>query len=517
MAPAASNKPVGLQIALTFFVLATIILLVIWYMQMKSLSETQAKLIESEKQLGNVRKSWTDEQNNVTVLKKMAGANQDTVQSSDPTDVTTSAGYMQAKINEAKPNNGISLIETVDKMLAAYKATDADRSQIRANLNQLQQNFQAQEEHFRAMADEHDKAAKQAKADLQDLIRNKQETLDQKDKEIADLKILNNEKEAEINNLSERLEANNKKYRDEIVRLEGINDKLRDQLDVLKQESFEVADGLVRWVEHSNGMVYINLGSEDKLRERTTFSVYAKDSSGIGRGQQDIKGKIEVVRIIDGHTAACKIVEGSEDLYRPIAQGDQIYSPLWNAGRAEQFSFAGLIDIDGDGRSDRGLLHQIIKTAGAEIDNEIDDEGNRVPSIEDGGGITERTKFLVLGDIPDKSKLTRDEDRERAQKIYVNLTDMHKEARLNGVRTVNLNDFLNYIGYKAKRRLFQPGQERPFNLKAGAHSAGVNEPVVKSNRESSGQVSGSFTRDKNTRQQVSPGNTSETFGPKRGY
>ena len=37
-------------------------------------------------------------------------------------------------------------------------------------------------------------------------------------------------------------------------------------------------------------------------------------------------------------------------------------------------------------------------------------------------------------------------------------------------------DFLAYIGYKPKRRLFQPGQERPYNLKSGAHST-VSEYV----------------------------------------
>ena len=184
----------------------------------------------------------------------------------------------------------------------------------------------------------------------------------------------------------------------------------------MKQQSFEVADGIIRWVENSNGMVYINLGSDDKLKERTTFSVYAKDSSGIGKGQEDIKGSIEVVRIIDAHTAAAKIVD--EDLYRPMAQGDQIYSPLWTAGRAERFSFVGAMDLDNDGRSDRGLLHQIVATAGAEIDNEVDDEGNRIPPVEEGGAITERTKFLVLGDIPDMSKLSRPEDKERRRGLW---------------------------------------------------------------------------------------------------
>jgi hypothetical protein len=88
---------------------------------------------------------------------------------------------------------------------------------------------------------------------------------------------------------------------------------------------------------------------------------------------------------------------------------------------------------------------------------------------------------------------------------------MRQEARLHGVKIISLNDFLSYIGYKPKRRLFKPGQERPFNLKAGAASAGINEPI--GDRASAGQVSGSYGgRNRPATQQTSPGTTSKLFG-----
>lgn len=510
MPPAPSNKPVGLQISLVAFVLLSIIFGVMAFSFHRSLSDAQAAAQKAKNELSNVNKARGDADADVTALKNLVGLKLTTVSSNDPNDATSVTGASRQKMAEAKAFAGNSLVETIDKILQAYNATEADRATVQASLAELNGKYEAQESRYRALADEHDAARKKAEADLRDITRSRDEALAAKDQEISKLRNEWNNAQAEIQNITEQREKERKRFNDEITRLEGINDKLRDELDELKQQSFEVADGVIRWVENSTGMVYINLGSADNLRPRTTFSVYAKDASGIGRGQEDIKGNIEVVRIIDAHTAAAKITD--EDLLRPMAPGDQVYSPLWNAGRVEQFSFVGLLDLDNDGRSDRDLLHQIVATAGAVIDNEVDDDGVRTP---EGGSITERTKFLVLGDIPDMAKIARAEDRERAQKIMDHLKDMRKEARLNGVRIVNLNDFLAYIGYKPKRRLFQPGQERPFNLTAGAHSTAVNEPLMKSSRESSGQVSGAITRTKNTRQQVSPGTTSKVFGSKR--
>ena len=206
MAPTPSNKPVGLQIALTCSVLLFIIASVFAYLNNKYYAEANAKLIEAEKTLGNVKTLAANAENDVATLKNTVGANQGTVQSSDPQDPTTVTGFAKSKMVEAKGNAGNSLIETVDKLLQAYNATDADRAQIRANLTALQTDYQAQEDRYRDMADKHDDRAKKAEADKLDVIRTKDEALAAKDQEIADLKNQNNEKEAEIANLNERIE-----------------------------------------------------------------------------------------------------------------------------------------------------------------------------------------------------------------------------------------------------------------------------------------------------------------------
>ena len=39
-------------------------------------------------------------------------------------------------------------------------------------------------------------------------------------------------------------------------------------------------------------------------------------------------------------------------------------------------------------------------------------------------------------------------------------------ALAQGVRTITLHDFMNYMGYKPRRRVWRPGDERPYSLTA---------------------------------------------------
>jgi hypothetical protein len=222
----------------------------------------------------------------------------------------------------------------------------------------------------------------------------------------------------------------------------------------------------------------------------------------VGRSLTDVKGKIEVTRVTGEHLAECRILE--EDIYRPISAGDQVYTPLWDPGRKEQFAFCGLIDMDGDGESDRELLHQTLAVYGAEIVTEVDDDGAR-----QGDPITEQVKFLVLGKIPDPTEAARPEDAAKYEEMARNRQDLEKEARLHGVQRINLSSFLGYIGYKAKRRLYQPGQVRPYNLRAGAASASVGEPL--GDRSSLGPVTNAVNN-RPLPPATSSGQTSRLFG-----
>ncbi len=266
----------------------------------------------------------------------------------------------------------------------------------------------------------------------------------------------------------------------------------------VQKVSFEKPDGVIRTVDNSTGVVWINLGEADRLPKQMTFSVYRKAHQGIGRGEEDIIGAIEVTKILGPHLSEARIV--GDDIYQPISPGDPIYTPLWGVGRPETFSISGIIDLDGDGNSDMDQLRQIIENANAKIDNEVTENGERL-----GNGLTVHTKFLVIGEVPDIENAKTDEQRDKMQETLAKMKEIREEARLKAVRTVGINDFLSYIGYKPQRRLFAPGSGIASKIKAGAKKTGVNDV-------SSGTVSGAFTRSKRLKQQTSSGQTSKLFG-----
>ncbi len=141
------------------------------------------------------------------------------------------------------------------------------------------------------------------------------------------------------------------------------------------------------------------------------------------------------------------------------------------------------MDIDGDGTDDRELLREFITTAGGRIDNEVTSRGEWI-----GSGITVDTKFLVVGFIPELADVSDPEENQIVQEISKHRTNLVDEAREQGVRVVNLNDFLSYIGFRQQNRLWRPGEDRPYSLKSGSRGSPTHAPS-----KSSGQVSGAYS------------------------
>ena len=157
------------------------------------------------------------------------------------------------------------------------------------------------------------------------------------------------------------------------------------------------------------------------------------------RSSREPKALIQVVRITGHHQAEARIVE--DDLSNPIMPGDKIFSIVWEAGRPEHFALAGKMDIDGDGderpAADSRPDHR--STAASSTPRSTDD-GEKT------GNMTINTKYLVLGDTPgDESANLR-----RLQR------DARRGRRSSASRTMDVDEFLEYMGYQ--------GQERTVNL-----------------------------------------------------
>ncbi|MCH8828808.1 MAG: hypothetical protein IID45_04445 [Planctomycetes bacterium] len=191
--------------------------------------------------------------------------------------------------------------------------------------------------------------------------------------------------------------------------------------------------------------MWLNVGPADGLRRQTSFVIVApEDGNPI---TSEPKGRIEVVRLTEAHEAEARIVE--DDLSNPIMPGDNIFSVAWEAGRSEHFALAGMMDIDGDGESDRQRIRDLISLNGGIIDAEVTEDGTRT------GQMTINTKYLVLGERPD--------DRSKDLDAYSTITD---EAGTLGIKSFDVSEFVKYMGYKGEHKTVNLGRfAKPSDFK----------------------------------------------------
>jgi len=138
------------------------------------------------------------------------------------------------------------------------------------------------------------------------------------------------------------------------------------------------------------------------------------------------------------------------------------------AGHGEAFSIIGIMDLDGDGKDNRDQLKTFLAALGDGIDNDVDDKGIlRVNGkFDDKPKVTERTKFVVIGEIPEIADTDDANEIAAIQRILRRRNELVTMARERGVGVVSLSDFLKYIGYKLDRRPFVPGSDVPYRLKS---------------------------------------------------
>lgn len=519
---ASSKQSTGLIVTVSFIGLWALVATTAAYMQFRELAENQAKFTQAQADLQKEQQASKNLDDQIQALKQRAGYPQPEVGSVEDGAANTVIGAMSAdmtKVNQAYPISNMTLAATIETLLQKATDLDAELNQAQTEIGTNNQAYTQREAELNAKVQEHEAARRKAEADNQELIRSKDEEVRAKQAQIeelrrnlTDLQVSFDDAKAAWTSERDDLQS---ELNDLIVRV----DDLRDKLKAVTAVSFEKPDGFVRWVDTTSGTVSINLGSQDGLKERTTFSVYRRDHHGVGRkGAEDIKAQIEVVRIRDAHSAEARILD--DDIYNPISKGDPIYTPLWSPGMEEKFAIVGRIDLDRDGIEDRQQLHDLVSDAGATLNHEVLDDGTRIrylsypqKSLEwsDGDPILDsNTKYLIIADIPDPALAAQDEEREKRTQIGVQLTALRAEARRLGIEEINLSDFLSYAGYKPQRRLYLPGlTDRSFPLKAGAASVTVDEVV--GDRSSAGTVSRLYQGSRRLKAQSSAGQTSKLF------
>jgi hypothetical protein len=427
----AARENQGLQIALIIFVMLTIVLIVTTYMFFSKFQEERDKGKALVTENGKLTKDASDSRNDSEECKRTIGADSKDNQEAIKTKARKDFDTYGKSIPEANQNYRY----LVEQLGAELKKANTRITEITANETKLSDKIKSDE------ADKQKEMEKytQTVATTADDLVGVRKTFD------TDRSALNKGKA----DLSRKSEANNKKFDEvnkkstgEISKLTEETTKLSSQIKAMNDEKLgteirnEIADGRIVKVDQRTRLVWIDRGVADGLRRQTSFSVYHAEDSNPLKGKR--KGKIEVTRLIEAHLAEARIVD--DDLSDLMISGDPIFSPTWDPGRAEHFALAGKIDIDKDGQNDFQRVRDLISLNGGIIDEEVDENDKKT------GSMSINTKFLVLGDAPAS---------EGKASSY---GDIQSEARALGVRIVNINEFLNYLGFKSEDRTVALGK-----------------------------------------------------------
>ncbi|HEX3147944.1 MAG TPA: hypothetical protein VHR66_07655 [Gemmataceae bacterium] len=150
-----------------------------------------------------------------------------------------------------------------------------------------------------------------------------------------------------------------------------------------------------------------------------------------------IKGMVEITDATSKSTARARITNQVQEIRNPIAKGDQLFNMSLSTGQKEHVAFAGIIDLDGDGRPDNDMFIQILERNNLIVDAYLDLKTGEIR----GKKMTTATRFLIIGsDAPPVG----------------NLAAMMKQAKELGVQLIDARLFLNLIGVKPPKNPVPP-------------------------------------------------------------
>lgn len=443
----ASRESQGLQIALIIFVMVTVVLAVTTFVFYRKSEELRKAVADAQGKEKAARDGQSAENFKVQYLKHVLGAARlgdaefkpvrDSVVA-DPEMKIIDDQYQQnmKTYGEGLSPDKLDYANLLPNMLNALRARNVANTNLSEQVNQLNQEKTKLQEDENKRTQEAVAGLQKAKDDLASQTKqfedDRQKLAKEKEDQLAGYK-------KDLGTFTAKVETSQKSEEATKGQMKKMKDVIDDQKKKLKESqprSFEAADGLVTWVNQRSNTVWVNLGTADGLQRQTMFSVYGQEEAAVAQSER--KASIEVTRVLNDHLSEARIV--SDDPGNPILPGDQIFSPAWRPGERVHFALAGLLDVDGDGHSDRELVRNLIVSSGGEIDAEVTETAQAT------GDVSSQTRYLVLGTAPTDRK---------ALDAWSKLISSAEQL---GVEKLQLDQFLSWAGYKRETRTVPLGQ-----------------------------------------------------------
>lgn len=425
----------GLHIALIIFVALTLVLGVTTFMFFRKYEEASIKAKANEEQAKTERLKAENAEKDNAELKRLIGAgssdNMDVIHEEFKKQMETYAANVEESARDYRKvlEYLFTAVRTKDTRIAELQVALQDEKTARELVEAIKQTQLDQYKTAQATA-EKDLAEERGKFDEDRQAINQQKTaLAQKfDKSQKDAV-------AVMDNVKQNLDEQKKR----IGTLEKSLKGRSEELAKVTQTTFEAPDGQISWVRQRDGVVWVNLGHADGLTRQTTFAVYSADATDIAKAEK--KADIEVTQVLGEHLAEARVIE--DKIADPILPGDLVHTPIWTPGERQEFALTDGMDVDGDGKSDREIVRNLITMSGGVIVAELDDAGKR------SGKMDTNTRFLILG---------RKHDENTTTDLGAARVKMLNEAGMLGVQTVELSELLKKMGWKNQTPVVRYGQ-----------------------------------------------------------
>jgi hypothetical protein len=290
-------------------------------------------------------------------------------------------------------------------------------------------------------------------AELKELQETTAKTLEERNTAVDAAQLKASKLSVDREQLKRNSEATIDDLNSQIAKLTLLMERARRR-EVQKSDTrFNLEDGEVVQLQSGGNEAYINIGRADGVIEGLTFGIYGIDRSGFVQNLP--KANCEVVRILGDKRALARVFD--YQISDPVVPGDKIFNPIWDQGRKTAVAILGIIDMDGDGVGDNDEFKRLIERWGGKIDAEVD-----LKTFKPVGRITTETDWLVEGKIPEPVDAGTVEAGDAANirnAILAATNKFRKDAQVNGVRPVNVQNFLAYMGHRPVRKTQLAGEE----------------------------------------------------------
>ena len=159
-----------------------------------------------------------------------------------------------------------------------------------------------------------------------------------------------------ITNLTNEMNQKGEESAKKTANLKSIVRDLQD-LSSRKEDVMTKPGGRVTYVDYASKTVRVNINRAQGVRPLMRFTIFDKNSAGAS--SEKPKAAIELVSVGDpqrGENDSLARIVKTENPADPIRYNDFIYSVGWSYDHPQRFALIGKLDVNRDGRDDRGDL-----------------------------------------------------------------------------------------------------------------------------------------------------------------